>query len=308
MVYLEDIEYLGYKETGKVVKTLHRMLQQKKLKLTHVDNRGSKSRRLVVSSLRCRKPMTVAISELCPEVHNIKLRVSDDDVGALVCLDKVDSVELVYHVGQITSPGEGTLYFLQSRGSCLSSLTLICQNLTLSMVINIAENCPNLNQLWLRCNHFQNQATTYLPSQHNFLTRLSVMYLRIGDGERYIDRSLSLSVLVFLLKNAPLKELLLAVRSAIINDSNMIQLFNQCPLLQGLEKLMIVVPGVNSMQGILELTECFVNFVNVNCPRIQKLGNLLSWRLDKIFVDELLQAVQECNWDLNIINKKMTMR
>ena len=42
-------------------------------------------------------------------------RVSDDDVAGLIRLDQVATVELVYHVGTIQSPGIGTHYFMQGK-------------------------------------------------------------------------------------------------------------------------------------------------------------------------------------------------
>ena len=85
---LHELTYLGYKETGKVVKTLHKGCEGgaagfRELLLTHVDNTGSKTRRLIASALRCKKPVSLAISELCPTVRNVKLRVCDDDVQNL---------------------------------------------------------------------------------------------------------------------------------------------------------------------------------------------------------------------------------
>jgi len=305
--HLPELEYLGYKETGKVVKSLHRVLEQGKLKLTHIDNRGSKNRRLVVSSLRCRKSMIVAISELCPQVRNLKLRVADDDVASLSCLEKVESVELVYHVGDIRSPGDGTLFFLSVRGTQLTHVTLICQNMSGPMLLSIAESCPNLLQLWFRGNHFQYQPNFVAPTIHNYLTKLSILYLRVGEGERYIDTNFPTSLLYFLLRNAALTELILALRSEIVQDSTLIPLFQKINT-QEFEKVLICVPGNNSMPGIINLTENFVNCVNIHCPNLKKLGNLLSWKVNPEYVDELECSIKECNWDLTIINKKMCLR
>jgi len=76
---LPKLTYLGYKETGKAVKSVHRAVEEGSaefapLLLTHVDNMGSKARRLIASTLRCKKPVCLAISLLCPMVTNIKVR------------------------------------------------------------------------------------------------------------------------------------------------------------------------------------------------------------------------------------------
>jgi len=305
---LPCLVYLGYKETGKVVKTLFKNANQCQLQLTHLDNRGSKNRRLVVTSLRCKKPVIEAISNLCPSVKNLKLRVTDDDVKCLACLEAVESVELMFHVGSISSPGVGTQYYLAARGPQLTTLALICNNMTLLILTAIAENCPNLTQLWFRSNHFLpgTQIET-LPIERNYLTKLTHLYLRIGVNELYIVHNLPQDIIPFLVQNAPLKELILAIRSNVIKDSFIIDLIRGHRLSE-LEKVFLVVPGVNSLPGILNLTEQTVDYLINNCPNIKKIGNLLSWKLDSVFKEELMTSVTDMNWDLEIVDKKMTMR
>ena len=86
-------------------------------------------------------------------VKNLKLRVADDDCFHLAGLEKLEALELVYHVGSLGSPGPGTAALLQARGSLLTSLAIKCNSLTMSMLVTIAETCPGLAQLWARCNH-----------------------------------------------------------------------------------------------------------------------------------------------------------
>ena len=38
------------------------------------------------------------------------------------------------------------------------------------------------------------------PTVHNYLTKLSILYLRVGEGERYIDTNFPTSLLYFLLR------------------------------------------------------------------------------------------------------------
>jgi hypothetical protein len=45
------------------------------------------------------------------------------------------------------------------------------------------------------------------------------------------------------------------------------------------EKVMIVVPGLNSLPGILNLTATSLERILASCPNIKKIGNLLSWKL-----------------------------
>lgn len=309
LLKLPNMQFLGYKETGKVIKTLHKNIDHPKLKLTHIDNTGCKTRKLVVTSLRCKKSIIVAISEMCPGVQNLKLRVADDDVMSLSCLERVESVELVYHVGSIQSPGVGTQFFLEARGSQLTSLTLICHNMTTLMISTVAANCVNLQQLWFRSNHFLAGAQSEtLPVKHSWLSNLEILYLRIGLNELYVVHNLPDNLIPFLTRNAPLKEMILAIRSKTINDSFIKDLIKTNHL-TGLEKLLLVVPGVNSIPGILDLTENTVEYVIKNCKNIKKLGNLLSWKIEReFFKRELRATIKESNWDLEIIDKRMTMR
>jgi len=308
-----DLIYLGYKETGKVLKTVHKGIESglekfQELKLTHVDNLGSKTRRLIASALRCKKPVALAISVLCPGVHNLKLRVCDDDVANLCSLSKLETVEFIYHVGSIGSPGPQTQTFLRLRGVQLTSVALICNTMSMAMLVTIAENCPNLRQLWSRSNHLMAPyEDETLKKNHLYLTNLKVLYLRVGEGELSVT-SIPEYVLPYLLRNAKeLTELLIAIRSNLINDYYVQRLITDCELF-ALEKVMIVVPGLNSLPGILKLKVNTVHALMHLCPNLTKIGNLLSWDVVKEDVLELEQMILEMNYNLELVNKKMTMR
>jgi len=308
-----DLTYLGYKETGKVLKTIHKGIESgqekfQELKLTHVDNLGSKTRRLIASALRCKKPVALAISVLCPEVHNLKLRVCDDDVANLCSLSKLETIELIFHVGSIGSPGPHTQTFLSLRGPQLSSIALICNTMSMAMLVTIAENCPNLRQLWSRSNHLMAPyEDETIKKHHLYLTNLKVLYLRVGEGELSVT-SIPEYVLPYLLRNAKeLSELIIAIRSNVINDYYIQKLITDCELFE-LEKIMIVVPGLNSLPGILKLKVNTVHALMHHCPNLTKLGNLLSWDVDKEESLEVEQVVIEMNYNLEVVNKKMTMR
>eukprot|EP00088_Acartia_fossae_P064964 TRINITY_DN7_c0_g1_i1.p1 TRINITY_DN7_c0_g1~~TRINITY_DN7_c0_g1_i1.p1 ORF type:complete len:610 (+),score=121.82 TRINITY_DN7_c0_g1_i1:53-1882(+) len=305
---LPDLEFLGYKETGKVIKTLDKNMYSQRTKLTHVDNRGSKARRLDYSALRCKRVMITAMVNLCPDVTNLKLRVADDDVSGLARLEKVTSVELVFHTGTITTPGPATQIFLQARGAYLDSLAITCQNMTQLMLKSIAENCTNLKMLWFRSNHFAPSATQEnLPLDHSYLTKLHTLYLRIGNNELYMVQNFPQDVLPFLIKNAPLQELILAIRSSVINDTYILDLLKK-PNLAGLEKFLVVIPGMNSIMSTISLTDKTLNFILNNLRSLKKVGNLLSWSLPQEYRSEIDQKIREKKLEIEVVNKKMTMR
>jgi len=277
--------------------------------VSHVDNLGSKTRRLIASALRCKKPVALAISVLCPHVRNVKLRVADDDTLLLGGLQHLEAVELVYHVGSIGSPGPHTQTFLGVRGAGLTSIALICNTMSLVMLDTIAQCCPGLAQLWSRSNHLlAPYEVEGVNMNHNYLTNLHTLYLRVGEGELSVT-SIPEYVLPFLVRNAGsgLKELIVAVRSNVINDSYIYNLVCDNELF-GLQKILLVVPGLNSLPGILKLKAQTVHNLLHLCPQLGKLGNLLSWDVDKEEAGEIQQTLAGMNYDLQIVNKKMTMR
>ena len=307
-----DLIHLGYKETGKVLKTLFKTwrppLKLKKLKLTQVNNLGSKTRRLIATAMRCKRPVAEAILNLCPDVENLKLRVSDDDMSHLSGLTKVTNIELVYHVGPMGSPGPGTQSFICLRGGQLSSIALICNTMTMGMLVTIAENCPGLSQLWSRSNHLMAPYDDDIARRpHSHLLNLKTLYFRVGEGELSVS-SIPEYILFYLLKNArDLRELIVAIRSNMINDSYVQRLVTDCEL-EKLEKVLFVVPGLNSLPGILKLTVNTVHALMHLCPDLGKLGNILSWSVTSEEVMEVESIVADMNYDLEIVNRKMTMR
>jgi len=305
---LPDLRYLGYKETGKVIKTLNKMEVAPKLKFTHVDNRGSKARRMDYSSLRCKKAMLEALLNLCPDVTNIKLRVADDDVEGLIQLKHVVCMELVYHVGSVQTPGLGTQRFLQARGKYLTSLAILCQNLTAVNVKCIAENCVKLQQLWLRSNHYMPTSQDDFPVHHNYLQHLHTLYIRIGCNELYVVQNLPHGLIPYLIRNGPLKELIIGIRSNIINNQFIGNILCR-PNLAEIEKILIMIPGNNSIPGTLNtVTEVTVDYILNNCRYVNKLGNLLSWNVKDEYKIDLYEKIKEQKWNLNVIDRKMILR
>jgi len=307
------LTYLGYKETGKMLKTLFKSMENgevefQELKLTHVDNLGSKTRRLIAAALRCKRPVALAIKVLCPKVQNLKLRVVDDDIANLCSLSDIETVEFLYNNSR--SPGQQTQRFFSVRGNQLTSIALICNTMSMVILSCIAENCANLKQLWSKSNELMapyDEEDT-VTEQHSYLKKLNVLYLSVGSGE-FPTYTLTY-VLPYVLRNAKgLTELVLAVRSLAIDDHYVQRLILDCELFQ-LETVMIVVPGLNSHRhrGILRLGVNTIHSLMDLCPNLRKLGNLLSWCVDKADVLEVEQIISEMNYDLELVNKKMTMR
>lgn len=353
---LPNLEYLGYKETGKVIKHLYKnilakahatshidsqnesncdqgiiqKLQDKPLgmksrglkKLTHLNNLGSKARRLIASGLRFKKPLIEAALNVCPNIQHVKVRVTDNDVANMSVLCHLKTVEFMFNVGTIHSPGFGTASFLQLRGANLTSVAFICSSVSLTTLKVVGENCPNLTEFWCRSNFFTlissgyentNEENMIPPPEftidHKYFQKLKTLYFRVGEGELSIVY-LPFYVLYYVLRNAvQLTELIIAVRSSTVNHKNLTTLLQKCEL-SNLEKLLVVVPGMNSLPNILNLTMETVYFIIDYCTGLKKLGNLLSWTLEneKHLLDDFQKEILETNFELEVLNKKMLMR
>ena len=352
---LPNLEYLGYKETGKVIKHLYKNMLAKAhrianpndtdseevtneissnlglkcnglKKLSHLNNLGSKTRKLIASGLRFKKPLIEAAINVCPNIQNIKIRVTDNDVENLSGLSHLRTVEFMYNVGagQIHSPGIGTTSFLQIRGANLTSVAFICNSVSILTLRTVGENCPNISEFWCRSNFFTISSNGYqnieystdsstLPpevlQEHKYFQKLKTLYFRVGEGELSVV-FLPSYVLQYILRNASdLKELIIAVRSSTINHQNITKLLEECNL-RSLEKLLLVVPGMNSLPNILNLNMSTLYFIIDFCPAMKKLGNLLSWSLEDevILLNDFMEEISDCNFDIEILNKKMLMR
>ena len=287
---------------------------QPQLKISHINHLGGKIRKTSVSSLRCKKNIIEAIHAVCPHVTNLKARVQDADMENMVVLKHLNSVELLFNVGRPTSPALGTASFFQCLGSNLTSVALICSAISMLHIQMLGKNCPNLASLWLRSNHFQvakgsrDELPEDIPSNHNGFRKLKTLYFRVGEGELALT-FVPEYVLSYILKNAcDLTQLKIALRSYVINDNYICGLLiDSC--LYKLEKLLIVVPGVNNLPGVLKLTMQTVEFVVNFCSSIKSLGNVLSWdvlKTDEEFV-KLKRKIKEENLDLDLICRHMVM-
>ncbi len=308
LLRLDQLTFLGYKETGRVVKYIHESLAPgRTLRLTHLNNQGSKSSKLVASGLRCRRPMTEALAAVLPDLCNLKVRVTDSDVRHLIALENLQKLELLYYLSTPANcAGPHTASFLCVRGDTLTSLAIINASSTLHALYTIARCCPNLEQLWNRCNMFTCNDISVIDEagDHNYLTKLTVLYFRVGENNLAMSH-VAPFVLRFLLKNASrLRELILPMRApSLLTNDNMAALLVECNLTR-LEKLMILLPGVNDVSGALPLTTTFLDFVLGFCPVLKKLGNLMTWRVSK---EDFLatQAVTRGLHDLELIFRVM---
>ena len=117
-------------------------------------------------------------------------------------------------------------------------------------------------------------------------------------------------VLSYILRNAvDLTELKIALRSYIVSDDYICGLLIDCCLYK-LEKLLIVVPGINNLSGVIKLTMRTVEFVMDFCTGITSIGNVYSWDVlthpESEFV-KLKKKINDEHLELNLINRHMVM-
>jgi hypothetical protein len=314
---MPSLRELGYKEMGKVLKKIHQELQEAglefpRINFVHINNIGAKIRKTAIPSLRCRRPIITAINELCPDVENVKFRVQDADVEHLSMLKNLRSVELLFNVGRPTTPAMGTQSFIVACGTNLTSLAIICSSISMVHINMIGQNCPSLQGLWLRSNHFQMAPASrdVLPedmaSPHRYFSNLKTLYFRVGEGELALT-VLPHYVLPYILRNANgLKELIVAIRCYIITDEFICNLLIDHDL-RCLEKLLIVVPGVNNMPNVIPLTLRTVSFVLEFCQNMKRLGNIMSWTLNYNEFERLKYDLNCQNYDIDLIYRKMNV-
>jgi len=290
---LPDLSTLGYKETGKVVKHLFKSGLSLP-KLTHLNNMGTRSRKLIPAGLRFKRNLTEMAINVCPNVHNIKLRVKDTDCNALAELKCLRSIELLFQVGSLGGPAGGTTHFLQMRGSQLTSVAITCDSFGMVWFKTVGELCPNLQQLWIRTKRLiipsalpsgaefnlngevNVRAHTDFPLSHGYFKALRIFYLRSGSNELDLQ-TVHGYFLPYMLRNAShIEELILAVRTLIFCDTYVEHLFKTLPNLANLSKLIIAISGLNSLP-VLPLTLVSAYRAVQLCPKLEVLGNLLTW-------------------------------
>ncbi len=63
----------------------------------------------------------------------------------------------------------------------------------------IGANCPNIRQLWNRCNVFNSSLGQKNGVEHKFFTKLEVLYFRVGENNLFVS-TVSPLVLRYLLR------------------------------------------------------------------------------------------------------------
>lgn len=289
---------------NKCLRTSSRLLEEG-LKITHINNLGVCR---PAQKLQFDQKLVRICQILCPNLKNLKVRVTDFDVAHLRSLPSLTIVEFVYNIGRPLSPGEGTESFLTQYGHQLSSLTIICNLFPVELFVTIGENCQNLKQLWIKCNELLCNPEWIAPNSQRMVYRqLESLYVRIGENEDS-ECFLPANVLVYILRHSSgLKSLQLIFRSVSVADTWFHSVLMDIST-ESLEKIFIAIPGSNCNYSAVMLSMETVENIMVHCPKLKVLGNLLVWNVTRTQVNELKHWITTRNLDVIILYRFMKIK
>ncbi|HIE83057.1 MAG TPA: hypothetical protein EYQ00_04060 [Dehalococcoidia bacterium] len=98
----------------------------------------------------------------------------------------------------------------------------------------------------------------------------------------------------------------MAVRCYILTDDYIRDLLVRCDL-RLLEKLLVLVPGLNNMPNIIPLTPNVAYFALEFCPKLKRLGNLLSWQITAEEYEVLKRELESQNYDIDLMYRRMVI-
>ncbi len=94
---------------------------------------------------------------------------------------------------------------------------------------------------------------------------------------------------------------------AVLDSSYMTDLLLECGLSK-LEKLLLLLPGVNDTPAVFKLDSGFLEFLLDFCPGMKKVGNLLTWSVTREDCGRLRgDGARYGQHDLDLMYRTMTM-
>jgi hypothetical protein len=150
----------------------------------------------------------------------------------------------------------------------------------------IGRCCPNLRQLWMRCNTFNGSLRPLdngIGQEHPYFTRLTTLYFRVGETNLDMPH-LTPVALNYVLRNcgSSLRELIVPTRAAAVANVEYMADLLTARGLTGLEKLMLLLPGINDSPGALRLDIEFARFVLDHCKLKRPIHTLADLDYDHV--------------------------
>lgn len=300
---LPKLKFLGYKETGQSLITLHnRTLSSttvQPLQLAHCNNLGTLSRTCKsVNRLGCKGLLVNAICKLCPKLNGLKVRVNDSAVKLLHDITSVSILELVYNLGSPSSPGSYTVQYLQLRGAQFVSLSFVCDRFNTRYLKVICEGCNNLKCLFIKSNKYDcDKDISKSDKEKSLLTNLEEFSLRVGYDNIFSLCQIPVNILNYVLhKSDNLKEVVLIMVNTLFNDLYIEGLFSSIGTSK-IKKVRIDVPSDENfaISRSLDLTMVTVETLVGMCPELEELGKLPSWDVTLEDIEGLQRQLQLTN-------------
>lgn len=303
----------------------HAPQERRKLRLTQVTNLGETAMHRSKSGdeatrLRCRPALVRALRVLCPDLEELRVRVLDGDVRHLASLRGLQSLELRFHAtAHPTSVGPHTLQYLRLHGARLTELTVYSHKLTALDFDTVGRHCPQLRQLWMRCNFLSldvpGRPEDAPPCRR--LTRLENLSIRVGWDERSQCHFPAAFVRGLVRDVRALRKLYLAVNSRDVTDE-WLRLVLDSMDCAALRTLFVLLPARNAAHagvpgGLLSeprlgLTPDSVRLVRARCPDLEELGNLLVWCFHQEEIRYMQEQLRATNCALKLVSKETIWR
>ncbi|KAE8753020.1 putative salivary gland protein 1 [Frankliniella occidentalis] len=269
--------------------------------------------------LRCRGQLVRALRAMCPQLEDLRVRVLDEDLRHFGHLAQVQRLELRFHAApKPSSLGPVTVKFLAVHGARLTALTVYSHALTAAHFDLVGAHCPQLRQLWMRCNVLTlatapeaPEAAPSGPTDRPF-SRLENLSLRVGWDERSVSR-LPATFVERLVRHAEqLRQLYIAVNSADVTDAWLASVLDAMDC-SSLSELFVLLPNNNYGDDApfaprLALTPASVRAVRAKCPALEQLGNLLVWSFQQEEVRHLQDQLRASNCLLRLVAKETVWR
>lgn len=306
---LHRLKFLGYKETLQCLRLLYNQsltqwipgkpAYQPKLRLAHVNNKGVVGCR-DVNSLQCDNMSVHIISELCRKVTGLKIRVNDDTVLLLKDLTSVTLLELFYHTGYLSSPGNNTVEYLKLRGTQFEELSLVCYALSNKCLKTICEQCSNMKRLILDCTTFNSDGDMTMSDRKNCVFNyLEEFNFKIGSRASDICEIPSNTFIYVLHKSCALKEVVLTMRNVLFDDMYIKHLFSSVETSK-IKSIVMEMPYKNSLSP-LRFSMVTAQVLMEMCPELESLGSLLSWDISTDEMDTLKNDLVHTNTSFTLV-------
>lgn len=297
--------------------------ERRALRLTQVVNLGETAMHRSkgadeATRLRCRPALVRALRVLCPDLEELRVRALDGDVRHLASLRGLHALELRFHAAaKPSSLGPHTLQYVRLHGARLTELTIYSHALSAQHFDAIGAHCPQLRQLWMRCNFLNleppQDAAPPGPRPGRRFARLENLSLRVGWDERSVCRLPAAFVQGLVRDVLALRKLYVAVNSADVTDE-WLRLVLDAMDCAALRTLFVLLPARNaaaapgSSAPLLALSPESVRLVRERCPDLEELGNLLVWSFQHEEVRHLQQELRAANCVLKLVAKETVWR